>query len=131
MVNKVCFDDDRNANVMLAPLLRNAATKFDEKASKHKEKAEKEEREARAKRYVGKCGRLWHMCRDLGRSVAEPLEAVKRPKAGPKGEAAGTVATAPKEVDAIIRKVYGKIYKGICRDQQATADSYIRNNHQF
>ena len=83
--------------------------KFHELAGKHKAKAEKAEREAQQRRYADKGGGQWKICRDLGKNTAAPLVAVKRPSCGPKGEAKGTVATAPKEVDAIIRKVYGKI----------------------
>ena len=49
-MDKIGEAQERNANIMLAPVLRIAAAKFHEKANKHKEKADKEEREAQATR---------------------------------------------------------------------------------
>ena len=54
-----------------------------------------------------------------------PLTAVASLETGPQGQAAGTIATSPKEVDAIVRKAYGKINQGNCSDQQALAEKYI------
>ena len=87
---------------MLVAVLKNAAGKFHEQAGKHKAEAERKEREAQQKRYAEKGGGQWKICKDLGKNVAAPLVAVKRPSMGPKGEAKGTVATAPREVDSII-----------------------------
>ena len=78
-----------------------------------------------------KGGGQWKICRDLGKNTAAPLVAVKRPGRGPKGEAKGTVATHPKEVDGIIRSVYGKIYKGNCKNQRATTESYIKDYGKY
>ena len=50
---------------------------------------------------------------------------------GPKGEAKDTVATSPKEVYSIIRKVFGKIYKGNCEDQNETARNYIESYGRY
>ena len=53
---------------------------------------------------------------------------------GPRGQPAGTVATSPTEVDAIIRKVYGEIYKGNGRKGQTPeemADNYIEEYKDF
>ena len=52
-------------------------------------------------------------------------------KIGPQGQAVGTVATAPQEVDAIIRKAYGKIYKGNSSDQQATMEKYFEDYDKY
>ena len=66
--------------------------------------------------------------------AANPLVAVRRKTKGPRGQPAGTVATSPTEVDAIIRKVYGEIYKGNQikgQTQEETADKYIKEYEDF
>ena len=40
------------------------------------------------------------------------MVAVRRVERGSRGQQIGTIATTPKEIDSIIRKAYGKIYKG-------------------
>ena len=70
-------------------------------------------------------------CRDLVKNVAAPLVAVQRPNMGPKGEAKDTVATSPKEVHIIIRRVYGKIYKANCEDQNETTRNYIERYGKY
>ena len=47
---------------------------------------------------------------------------------GCKGKPKGTIATSPKEVDAIARTSYGKIYKGYCEDQEKMAKKYVDKN---
>ena len=115
LVDKLVNTGGRDSDIMLVPVLKNAAGKYHEQAGKHKADAEKKEREAQQKRYAEKGGGQWKICRDLGKNVAAPLVAVKSPSMGPKGEAKGTVATAPREVDSIIRRVYGKNTTGIAK----------------
>ena len=67
---------------------------------------------ATQKLYKAKAGGQWAICNNLGSRQAAPLTALKRDQAGPKGQPKGTTATSPKEVDSIIRRIYGKIYKG-------------------
>ena len=53
---------------------------------------------------------------------------------GPQGQHAGTIATSPKEVDKIIREVYGEIYKGNLGDRQEAermADIYMEEYQDF
>ena len=52
LVEKLQNTRCRDSEIMLIPVLRNAAGKFHEKAGRHKAKAEKEEREAQQKRYA-------------------------------------------------------------------------------
>lgn len=49
---------------------------------------------------------------------ANPIVAATRVKRGPEGQPKGSAATSPKEIDAIIREVYGKIYKGNVADHE-------------
>ena len=54
----------------------------------------------------------------------------KKKKKRAEGTKARTVATSPKEVDSIIREVYGKIYKGNGQqreDPEAFADKYMKD----
>jgi len=51
-----------------------------------------------------------------------PLVALTRIARGPKGQPKGTITTSPKEIDNIIKKVYGKIYKV----SEADVEEYIR-----
>ena len=57
--------------------------------------------------------------------------AVQRPTRGPQGQAAGTIASAPEEVDEIVRKVYGEIYKGNCKDKEAVVEKYMQDYDSF
>ena len=68
------------------------------------------------------------MGKKLNNKGAPPLIAVTRLERGPQGQAVGTVATSPQEVDAIIRKAYGNIYKGNSSDQQALLDKYFKDD---
>ena len=45
---------------------------------------------------------------------------VKRQEKGPKAQTKGTVATNPKEVDAIVRKAYGRICAGNVKNFEKT-----------
>ena len=51
-----------------------------------------------------------------------PLVALTRITRGPKGQPKGTITTSPKEIDEIIKKAYGEIYKG----NKADVEEYIR-----
>ena len=53
---------------------------------------------------------------------ANSLVALTRITKGPKGQPKGTITTSPKEIDDIIKKVYGKLYKGNAAD----VEEYIR-----
>ena len=56
------------------------------------------------------------------------MVAVRRKEKGPRGQPAGTIATSPQEVDGIIRRVYGAIYKGNLggeKEAEEKANEYI------
>ena len=67
----------------------------------------------------------------MGGNFAAPLVAVQRDKTGPQGQAKGTIATSPKEVDSILRKVFGRIYDGNTKDEEKTARNYIKNYDKY
>ena len=71
------------------------------------------------------------MGKKLNVGGAPPLIAVARLEKGPQGQAIGTIATAPQEVDAIIRKAYGEKYKGNCIDQQALLEKYLNEYDKY
>ena len=48
----------------------------------------------------------------MKKDAATPLVAVRRKQKGFRDQQVGSIATSPKEVDSIIRKEYGAIYKG-------------------
>ena len=56
LATNIKYAKGSDESIMLLPVLKNAANKFHDKASKHKANAEKGEREARAKRYDEKIG---------------------------------------------------------------------------
>ena len=58
---------------------------------------------------------------------AAPLVAARRKTIGPRGQPPGTVATSPKEVDAIVRQEYDRIYDGNVEEQEAFANRYMRD----
>ena len=60
------------------------------------------------RREKGQC----ELYKQLKKEPATPLVAVRRVNTASRGQQKGTVATSPKEVDSIIREVYGEIYKG-------------------
>ena len=49
----------------------------------------------------------------IDKKPAKPLTYVKRAKEGPKGQPAGTYATEPAEVDAIVREAWGGYLRAI------------------
>ena len=111
----------------MIPVLKLAATKFHEKAKAHRNKAEQQEKEEKAKLYADECMGQWRMCKDLGGGYAAPMVALKRTAMGPKGQAAGTIATSPKEVDGILRDALGEIFDGNIKDPEKTAEGYVAN----
>ena len=102
-----------------------------EKYEHHRAKAIKEKADLQKKVFSSKSKGAWNMGKKLNSKGAPPLIAVTRLERGPQGQAAGTVATAPQEVDAIIRKAYGKIYKGNSSDQQALMEKYFKDYDKF
>ena len=99
------------ANTLVIPVLRRCAERYHQETAKWKEKAAPANKPATQKLYKAKAGGQWAICKNLGSRQAAPLTALKRDQAGPKGQPKGTIATSPKEVDSIIRRIYGKIYK--------------------
>lgn len=94
---------------MLIPALKKAANRYHEKA-------DAEQKEAQRKIYGASAGGQWAICKELRSRMAAPLTAVERPEKGTLNQPRETVATSPKDVDKIIRKTYGKIYKGNASD---------------
>ena len=116
---------------MLVPVLRNAATQYHAKAKTHRDKAENLEEQKRAARYNDKCGGQWQICKDMGSSFAAPLVAVKRVVMGPRGQAAGTIATSTKEVDSILRQTLKGIYDGNVENPEQTAKEYVKDYDRY
>ena len=56
LVDKLLNTIGRDSDIMLVPVLKNAAGKYHEQAGKHKAEAEKKERDAQQKRYAEKGG---------------------------------------------------------------------------
>ena len=67
----------------------------------------------------------------MRKGFAAPLVSVKRTEKGPQGQARGTIATRPAEVDAIIRKAYGEIYKGNVEGHEECVKEYIEEYDRF
>ena len=71
---------------------------------------------------------LTQLHRHLRKEPATPLVAVRRKSRGHLWQQAGTIATSPKEIDAIIRNEYGAIYRGTAKKGEgpkAFADAYV------
>ena len=131
MIDKIEDAADRDTNSMLIPTLKNAAKKYHDKAATHRAKAEQEEQRKKDKRYAEKSAGQWKLCKDMQNNFAAPLVAVKRDQTGPQGQAKGTIATAPKEVDAILRKALAKIYDGNAADQEKTTKEYMEHYGKY
>ena len=58
-------------------------------------------------------------------AITRPMTSLKRPKANSRGDLKGSIATAPDEVDEIVRSVYGKIYAGNTKDPEKLAADYM------
>ena len=114
------------ADTLKIPLFRRTAEKYHEACARWNEKEERVKKEAMQKIYRGKAGGQWEICRNLGSRNAAPLTALRRPKQGEKGQPKGTIATAPREVDKIIREAYGRIYKGNTEDPEKTTAEYLK-----
>ena len=55
------------------------------------------------------------------------MVAATRPKRGPEGQAKGTVATNPREVDSIVRGNLGKIYAGNAKNGSKMTQDYMED----
>ena len=113
-------------DIALIPSIKRLAGKYHDEARKQKELAERESERCNKKRYEAKGEGQWAICKDMGSSNANPLIAVTRTKRGPQGQPKGSVATSPKEIDAIIRETYGKIYKGNVADHEQLVREYMK-----
>ena len=91
----------------------------------HRDKAEQIEERRRAERYSEKSGGQWQICKDMGSTFAAPLVAVKRMEVGPQGQAKGTIATSPHEVDSILRRALDETCDGNTKDPEKTAKEYM------
>ena len=121
----------KDARTMLIPTLTLHMRRCKERYEHHRAKAIKEKADLLKKTYSHKSKGAWSMGKKLNAGGAPPLIAVARLEKGPQGRAIGTIATAPQEVDAIIRKAYGKIYKGNCSDQQELLDKHLKDYDKF
>ena len=65
------------------------------------------------------------MAKDIGCKSSPPLAAASRKERGPEGQAPGTVATEPGEVDSIVTKIYDAIFTGNVADQVTKAKQYM------
>ena len=54
------------------------------------------------------------------------MTCVKRDREGPKGQPEGTYATDPAEVDEIIRKAWGGIFRGNCDNPHKQAALFMQ-----
>ena len=74
------------------------------------------------------------MHRHLKGETAASSVAVRRVERGSRGQQIGTIATTPKEIDSIIRKEYGKIYKGDREkgeDPEEFANKYMEDYKKY
>ena len=97
---------------METPAIRRAANKYHDGNVKQKRKAMIENEKVRTQMYKAKDKGQWELHKQMKEDKSIPPVAVRRKEKGPIGQPAGTIATSPQEVDSIIRKVYGEIYKG-------------------
>ena len=91
-------------------MLRLHSGKFHKECEKYKAKAILDEKECTKKLFSVNNKGQWSLCKELGAKRANPLIAVERTSKGPKGQPKNSFATDPKEIDAIIREAYGRIY---------------------
>lgn len=131
-VDKMAKRIEKNSmNMMDVPAYKRQALHYHKKHDAYKVRSAEETARCRQKLYEAKGTGQWALSRDLGRKAAAPLLAVRRPKAGPRGQPKGTITTSPKEVDQITRDAYGKIYKGNVKNQEETAKRYIEEYKQY
>ena len=131
MLEKIKDEKEAAQNTMLIPMLKRTADKYHDEVQKHRKKAAQDMKKTKAKIHEAKNGGQWAMCKDMGGNSTAPLIALKRQEKGPKGQPKGTVATSPTEIDAIIRKAYGKIYKGNAKDQEKKAEEYMQKYAEY
>ena len=108
--------------------IKRAIDKYHGENIKLKKKAVVEHEKARMHIYQAKDKGQWELYKQMKDDAAIPLVAVRRKKKNIGGQLAGTVAASPKEVDSIIREVYGEIYKGNLRKGEPAeemADRYV------
>lgn len=107
------------------------ARKCQERDGHHRAKAIQNKADVQKKLYSHQTKGGWRMSNKLGAGGSPPLIAVARLERGPQGQAIGTIATSPKEVDDIGRNAYGQFYNVNCSDQHALADKYGRDYGQY
>ena len=106
-------------------VLKRSTEKYHSKAAAARSKAKAEEEKAKKEAYMLKSNGQWKLAkRTVANKITRPLEAVRRQKTGPEGQAKGTVTVNPAEVDEVIREAYGKIYKGNSTDQEKLVQLY-------
>ena len=97
-----------NINFFLSDPLK----KYHQQAASLRAKAKNEDVKAKQEVYNLKANGHWKLARaTVGAGTTKPIEAAERVSTGPQGQLKGSIAIDPMEVDFIIRKVYGKIYK--------------------
>ena len=116
------------ADIMETPAIKRAATKYHDENVKQKRKAMVENEKVRTQMYKAKDKGQWELHKQMKEDQSIQLVAVRRKEKGPRGQPAGTIATSPQDVDGIIRKVYGGIYKGNLggrKEAETKAKEYI------
>ena len=97
---------------MNIPNLKRMASKYQDAYGKYRRKGIEEDQKELMEVYQKEDRGQWDLHKQQEKDSATPLVAVRRAYKGFRGQQVGTIATSPKEVDSIIRKVYGDIYKG-------------------
>ena len=113
------------------PTFTKQAKRYHDEYAKLIKKARNGSAKAKQKTYEEKGRGPWRLARDMSSNFAAPMTAVRRCERGPNGEAKGTVATQPREVDSIVRKIYGKIYAGNSNNQAKLAKDYMREYDRY
>ena len=103
------------------------AQRFINMFEQHKKKAIAEDERCKAKLFASKNKGQWDLCKELGSKGASPMVAATRPQRGPEGQAKGTVATNPREVDSIVRGNLGKIYAGNVKNGRKMTQEYMED----
>lgn len=67
--------------------------------------------------------------RQLKGGQVQPLTYVKRSSPGPQGQPAGTYATAPREVDSIVRGVWDRIFQRNVEDEEELIRNFEAQYH--
>ena len=116
----------KDFNTMQIPMLKRQAERYHQKHDTMRRKAIAEDEAVKQQIIRAKGGGQWKLSKALDEKDANPLTALTRMERGPKGQPKGTVTTSPQEIDGIIRKVYGKIYKGNVSNHEENAKEYFR-----